>query len=132
MLSVESVTKRKPGRPAKDKPLHIPSLAELNLTEQSREKQADSIRQQAYTISRLLGRDILIALRDNNKTGIKDSVICYGIASDKVLSGVESSGIDLHVPAALMDKFALAINLKQTAPSVRTIPTPDIDIPQLP
>ena len=96
--------------------ISVPPLSALDLKQQDRNKQADSLRTDAYTIGRLLGRNILQALRDDNKTGMKENVISFGICADKVLSGVESSGIDLHIPAALIDKFALALNLK---PSVQ-------------
>ena len=121
MLLSDPVIKRKAGRPAKDQPPRIPSYAELKLDLVDRDKQAESVRQQAYTISKLLGRNILTALRDNDKQGMKESVISFGICADKVLSGVESSGIDLHIPAALIDKFALALNVKPVS-------TPPIDI----
>ena len=96
--------------------IYVPPLSALNLSEKDRNKQAESIRHDSYTISRLLGRNILQALRDDNKTGMKESVISFGICADKVLSGVESSGIDLHIPAALIDKFALALNVKPSVP----------------
>ena len=96
--------------------ISVPPLSALNLSEKDRNKQADSIRHDSYTISRLLGRNILQALRDDNKTGMKENVISFGICADKVLSGVESSGIDLHVPAALVDKIVLALNVKPTVP----------------
>lgn len=98
----------------------IPTLTELNLALKDREKQADSIRHDAYTVAKLIGRDILIALRAQNKIGLKESVISWGISADKVLQGVDSSGLDLHVPAQLLDKFMLAIQLK--APSLTSKP----------
>ena len=120
MLSIPTASPLKPrgksGPKPKDKPIVVPLTQDLHLNEQSREKQAEYVRTNAYQLCQLFGRDLFKAFRDNNKTGIKEQVISYGILADKLLSGVESSGIDLHIPAALIDKFALALNVKQTAP----------------
>ena len=125
MLLQSPLPRPKRGKPFKDKPIRIPNNQDLNLFEQDRNKQAEYVRKDAYTISRLLGKNILTALRDNDKQGMKENVISFGICADKVLSGVENSGIDLHVPAALVDKIVLALNVKQIAP----LP---VDIQQLP
>ena len=116
MLPTEPVIKRKAGRPPKDQPPPIPSYAELQLELKDREKQAESIRTDAYKLSKLLGRNILVALRSNDKIAWKDLVIPWGIASDKLLQGTESTGLELHVPSALVDKFVLALNVKQSGP----------------
>lgn len=122
MLTVKPDIKPKPGRPFA---LKVPSLPELSLAEQDRSKQAEHVRTDAYKLSRLFNRDLLDSIRRKDKIGMKDKVISWGIASDKVLQGVESSGIELHVPAALIERFTLALNVKQVVPQV-------VDIHQLP
>ena len=94
----------------------VPCLTELNLDLTDREKQATNIRQDAYKMARLFGRSIFQSLRDENKTGLREMVVNFGIASDKVLGGAESSGLVLTVPGALMDKFMLAVNIKSPPP----------------
>ena len=86
-------------------------MQDLALDEQDRAKQADYVRRDAYRFSRLLGKQILTALRDNDKNSLKDRFIQWGIAVDKVLGGAESSGFTLHIPPQLMDKFMLALRI---------------------
>ena len=108
----------------------IPTLTELALDLQDRDKQALSIRHDAYKFAKLMGRSILIALRADNKIGLKEHVIAWGISADKVLQGVESGGLDLHVPAQLLDKFMLAIQMKApgaTNTSIGSTPTSPTD-----
>ena len=122
MLIIKADQIKKRGRPWA---LKVPSLSDLHLSEQDRNTQANSIRTDAYQLSRLFNRDLLDSIRRKDKIGMKDKVISWGIASDKVLQGVESSGIELHVPAALIERFTLALNVKQVVPQV-------VDIHQLP
>lgn len=103
---------RKKGRPFFNKPILVPNNQDLALYEQDPGKQASSVRQDAYRFARLIGRNILIALRDDNKIGLKDSVIQWGISADKVLTGTESAGLTLTVPLALVDKLVLALQIK--------------------
>lgn len=95
----------------------IPTLTDLQLHLQDRGKQADSVRHDAYQLSKLFGRDILIALRDENKIGMKDRAIQWGIAADKVLGGTETTGLSLHVPTQLLDKLALALRIGTDKPA---------------
>ena len=100
---------RKAGRPKRLRPLS-PELLALN--EVNREKQADNLRRDAYQFGRIIGNSIRLKLRDNEEKGLRELVWSWGVSVDKVLGGVESSGLTLAIPAALLDKFMLAVQLK--------------------
>jgi hypothetical protein len=90
----------------------IPSFNSLQLTEVSREKQADSLRGDAYQIARILNRDIRIKLRNNNEKGLRELIWSCGVMMDKVLGGTESAGLMLSIPLQLVDKLVLALQTK--------------------
>ena len=107
---------RKPGRKPRSIPIVIPNVQELALTESSHEKQADTLKHDAYQFARLLGRDIRIKLRDNNEKGLRELVWSWGVAADKVLGSAEVAGLSLFVPTQLLDKLVLGINIKAQTP----------------
>src|SRR2546422_10505255 len=90
----------------------VPCLSALDLDQQDPNKQASSVRHDAYRFAKLFGRDILHALRMNDKNRMKDQVIQWGIAADKVLSGTEMAGLHLTVPLQLVDKLVIALQSK--------------------
>ena len=104
------------GRKPKSLPILVPTVQSLALTEPSHEKQADLLKHDAYQFARLLGRDIRIKLRDNNEKGLRELVWSWGVAADKVLGSAEVAGLSLFVPAQLLDKLVLGINIKAQAP----------------
>lgn len=110
---------KKPGPKPKSIPIPVPTVQELHLDEQDPNKQASSVRHDAYKLSKLAGRDILQAMHDNIKIGLKDLFIMYGIAADKVLSGTESAGLTLCVPLQLVEKLVIAVQSK--AQSVQVV-----------
>ena len=112
---------KKPGRKPKPLPLNVPTIQDLSLTEQSHEKQADLLKHDAYQFARLLGRDIRIKLRDNNEKGLRELVWSWGVAADKVLQRAETAGLSLFVPAQLLEKFMLAVNIKPASPTPQPV-----------
>ena len=108
--------------------VYIPGLDKLDLDQLDHGKQAAHVRNDAYRFARLLGRNILRALRADNQKGLRDIVIEWGIAADKVLQHAESEGLSLFVPSALLDKLMLAVTIKRTDPT----PPPIVAPTQLP
>ena len=108
--------------------IYIPALERLDLEQLDHGKQATHVRNDAYRFARLLGRNILRALRADNQKGLRDIVIQWGIAADKVLQHAESEGLSLFVPSALLDKLMLAVTIKRTDPT----PPPIVETPHLP
>ena len=94
----------------------IPPISSLSLDEPNREHQATTLRQDAYQIARLLNRDIRIKLRTNTEKGLRELIWSCGVMMDKVLGGVESAGLTLHVPGILLDKLLVAVNMRQSGP----------------
>ena len=86
------------------------------LLAQSREKQADDLRQGAYYIAKRcelrLHRDL-----DIDAKNLWDSIRAWGTAADKVLMVAEASGLSLHVPSILLEKFFQAIQSVRNGPS---------------
>ena len=74
-------------------------------------KQAEDLRQGAYHIAKRcelkLHRDL-----DIDAKNLWDSVRAWGVAADKVLQVAETAGLSLFVPAQLLEKFMLAVNIK--------------------
>ena len=117
----------KSGRKSRSVPIVIPNVQDLQLPEQSHEKQADILKHDAYQFARLLGRDIRIKLRDNNEKGLRELVWSWGVAADKVLGSAEVEGLRLFVPTQLLDKLVLGINIKPSdTPKVVITPTPAV------
>ena len=83
------------------------------------EKQAEDLLQGAYYIAKRCELKLHRAL-DIDAKNLWDDIRACGTAADKLLIKVESGGLDLHVPAQLLDKFMLAIQLK--APSTGVVP----------
>ena len=108
--------------------IYIPALERLDLEQLDHGKQATHVRNDAYRFARLLGRNILRALRADNQKGLRDIVIQWGIAADKVLQHAESEGLSLFVPSALLDKLMLAVQIKDRS----TPPPPVVALTQLP
>ena len=100
------------------------SEAELALDLQDREKQADHLRADAYQFGRVFGNKIRLKLRDNEEKGLRELVWSWGVSVDKVLGGVESSGLTLSIPAALLDKFMLAVQIKPAGDTKTSIGSP--------
>ena len=75
---------------------------------------ADHLRADAYQFGRVFGNKIRLKLRDNEEKGLRELVWSWGVSVDKVLGGVESSGLTLSIPSALLDKFMLAVQIKPT------------------
>ncbi len=115
------------GRPKKQRPLPAIEQSPLAVLEpeqpqpafrnvdpallsQPREKQAEDLRQGAYYIAKRCELKLHSAL-DNDAKNLWDDIRAWGTAADKVLLGVEGSGLSLFVPAALLDKFALALRI---------------------
>jgi hypothetical protein len=94
----------------------IPTLADLELDEPNREKQATSLRCDAYQFARYVGRNIRIKLRDGTEKGLRDLFWSWGVATDKVLGGAESTGLTLSVPLQLVDKLVIAVQSKASVP----------------
>ena len=81
------------------------------LLTQPPDKQAEDLRQGAYHIAKRcelkLHRDL-----DLDAKNLWDSVRAWGTAADKVLQVAETAGLSLFVPAQLLEKFMLAVNIK--------------------
>ena len=92
-------------------PLHHYRDINPELLTQSREKQAEDLRQGAYYIAKRCELKLHHEL-DVNARNIWDAVRAWGVASDKVLQVAESVGLSLFVPAQLLEKFMLAVNIK--------------------
>ena len=107
-----------PHRPTtrRERSISIPSLTSLDLHEPNREKQASNLRQDAYQIAKLINRDIRIKLRTNTEKGLRELIWSCGVMMDKVLGGVESVGLTLHVPSILLDKLLVAVNMRHSGP----------------
>ena len=100
----------------RERSISIPSLTSLDLHEPNREKQASNLRQDAYQIAKLINRDIRIKLRTNTEKGLRELIWSCGVMMDKVLGGVESVGLTLHVPGILLDKLLVAVNMRHSGP----------------
>lgn len=119
------------GRPRKPAVIDVPLIQDLDLTLQDRDKQASHLRNDSYRMARLFGRSIFQSLRDENKTGLREMVVNFGIATDKVLGGVESSGLTLTVPASIIDKLMIAVQTKpcSTNPNAVILENPSQNVP---
>jgi hypothetical protein len=102
----------------------ITSLLDHGLQAQGQEKQAEVLKDQAYEMALRQGYEILHDLRAPGKKSwgeLQQRSISWGIAADKILKGVESSGITLTLPAALLDKFMLAVQIKPLGDTNKSI-----------
>ena len=113
------------GRRTLSRFIQVPNVQDLDLDQQDPGKQATSLKADAYRIAKLVGRNILLSLRDDNQKAIAQQVLSFGICADKVLKTAESSGLTLTVPAQLIEKFMAAVLKRSDAPL-------QIDKPQLP
>lgn len=77
---------------------------------QTREKQAEDLIQDSYLIAKRCGLKLHHDL-DVGAKNLWDSVRAWGTAVDKVVGKVESSGLDLHVPAQFLDRFMIAVGI---------------------
>ena len=116
--SLKPVTTRPTTR--RSRGIVIPPISSLSLDEPNREHQATLLRHDAYQIARIIGRDIRIKLRTNTEKGLRELIWSCGVMMDKVLGGVESAGLTLHVPGILLDKLMVAINMRQSGTQVVT------------
>ena len=112
--SLKPVTTRPTTR--RSRGIVIPPISSLSLDEPNREHQATLLRHDAYQIARIIGRDIRIKLRTNTEKGLRELIWSCGVMMDKVLGGVESAGLTLHVPGILLDKLLVAVNMRQSGP----------------
>ena len=113
------------GRRWLSRPIQVPNVQDLDLDQQDPGKQATSLKGDAYRIAKLVGRNILLSLRDNDQKAIAQQVLSFGICADKVLKTAESSGLTLTVPAQLLEKFMAAVLKRSDVP-------PPVDRVQLP
>ena len=104
--------------------VYIPAIERLDLEQLDHGKQATNVRNDAYRFARLLGRNILRALREDNQKGMRDLVIEWGIAADKVLKSATEPGLTLQVPAMLLEKLLLAVTVRQDVPNEKPTLTP--------
>jgi len=103
------------------------TLLEHGLQAQGQEKQAEVLKDQAYEMALRQGYEILHDLRAPGKkewNQLQQRSISWGIAADKILKGVESSGLTLSIPSALLDKFMLAVQFKPIGDTKTSIGSP--------